>query len=144
MEAANCGAAVNDKEITSLAISVKGLQKPNSCAQKLLTLDKFFPRKLLLMQYSSAIIVFPGGIGTLDELIDIVFLIQIKDLPRFPIYVIGTDYWKNFQKWFKEDAVKAGLILKDEADLITFTDDIDEVEKGILKWIRENQPVVNN
>jgi uncharacterized protein (TIGR00730 family) len=140
MEAANCGALVNDKEITSVAIKVKGLDESNKCAQKIMTMEKFFPRKLLLMEHSSAIVVFPGGMGTLDELTDITVLLQIKNQDPIPIYVIGTEYWQNFQKWFKEDAVKAGLISKDISDAIIFTDDINEVEKGILEWIRNNQP----
>jgi predicted Rossmann-fold nucleotide-binding protein len=101
MKAANCGGLVNEQEITSIAIGVKGLGDPNSCAQKIITLGKFFPRKLLLVEHSSAIVIFPGGMGTLDELTDIAILIQIKEQPNIPIYIVGMIIGKTSENGLK-------------------------------------------
>lgn len=140
MEAANCAASsVKGQGITSIAIGIRGLDT-NTCAQKRMELAYFFPRKWLLMEYSSGFIFGPGGIGTMDELGQLVTLLETEEMPIVPIYVVGQDYWKNFKTWFTQDAVKAGLVKKSTVDLVTFTDDVDRIVREIMDWIAQHQP----
>ena len=140
MEAVDCGAAhVKNQGITSVSINVKGLGLPNGCAQEVVMVDAFFPRKWLLMHESSAFVVMPGGIGTIDELGQLVTLMSTNRMPKAPIYVMDTKYWKNFKKWFTVDALKAGLVRQEAVDLVTFTDDVNKVVNGIMAWINKQE-----
>lgn len=142
MEAVDCGAAtVKNQGVTSVSINVHGLGTPNGCAQEVVMVDAFFPRKFLLMQYSSAFVVMPGGIGTIDELGQLVTLMETHRMPKAPIYVMDTKYWKNFKKWFTVDARKAGLVSQEAVDLVTFTDDSNQVVKGIMQWIEKQEAI---
>lgn len=136
MEAVDCGAAsVKNQGTTSVSINVHGLGKPNSCAQDVIMVDAFFPRKWLLMHHSSAFVVMPGGIGTIDELGQLVTLMSTNRMPKAPIYVMDTKYWKNFKRWFTVDALKAGLVSQEAVDLVVFTDDTNKVVDGIMNWM---------
>lgn len=128
MEAANCGARDGTKEknvIRSMAVGVKDLpgeKGVNVCAQEYILLKYFFARKWLLIQYSEAFLVFPGGYGTLDELTEVLTLIQTKKLGKVPVILFGKDYWKIIMD-FIEAANKLGLINDESVKLITITDD---------------------
>ena len=138
MEAVNCGArTVKNRGITSIAIGIHGLGDFNSCAQAKMKLHYFFPRKWLLMNYSSAFIAMPGGIGTVDEFSQLVTLMDTKEMTTAPVYVVGTEYWKNFRRWFEHDALAAGLISQETVDLVTFTNDIDAIVVGIVASIKK-------
>ncbi|MFI5332920.1 MAG: TIGR00730 family Rossman fold protein [Candidatus Babeliales bacterium] len=142
MEAVDCGAAsVKNQGVTSVSINIKGLGQPNGCAQEVVMVDAFFPRKWLLMHNSSAFVVMPGGIGTIDELGQLVTLMSTNRMAKAPIYVIDTKYWKNFKRWFTVDALKAGLVSQKAVDLVTFTDDVTKVVDGIMQWIHEQEDV---
>jgi uncharacterized protein (TIGR00730 family) len=144
MEAVNCGAAnVKSQGITSVSINVHGLGQPNACTQEVVMVDAFFPRKWLLMHNSSAFVVMPGGIGTIDELGQLVTLMSTHRMPKAPIYMMDTKYWKNFKKWFTVDALKAGLVSQEAVDLVVFTDDVNKVVNGIMRWIEEQQAHVH-
>jgi uncharacterized protein (TIGR00730 family) len=108
-----------------IGIGVKDLQdEPNMCAQEYFELDYFFARKWLLINYSKAFIIFPGGYGTLDELFELLTLIQTKKLSPPPIILIGTEYWHGFMEWFKKEVVKHGLISTNDLGIFTVTDDL--------------------
>lgn len=142
MEAVDCGAAsVKNKGVTSISITVTGLGQPNGCAQEVVMVDAFFPRKWLLMHNSSAFVVMPGGIGTIDELGQLVTLMSTNRMAQAPIYVMDTKYWKNFKRWFTVDALKAGLVSQKAVDLVTFTDDVTKIVDGIMHWIYEQENV---
>jgi len=128
MEAATCGAEHNGKgHGKSLGIGVRGLREPkNKCLEGYIELNYFFARKWLLSHYSQAFIVFPGGFGTLDELTEALTLMQTKKLSRAPIILIGVEYWDDFMVWVKKEALEHGLIAKEDLDLFTLTDDLDE------------------
>ena len=89
-------------------------------------MDDFFSRKWLLVRYSTAFAVFPGGFGTVDEVGEITTLMQTKMLPGAPIVLIGTAYWAPFLEWINESAIKQGLIPAHHAHMIACTDDVQE------------------
>ena len=136
MEAASCGASQENRNvITAIGITVSGLNKsePTSpCLPDVIVMDNYGARKWLLIHYSIGFAVFPGGFGTLDELTELLTLIQTKLRDKAPIVLIGKDYWQPIMNWINESALKHDLIAKEDVDLFTITDDIDEAYR-ILK-----------
>jgi uncharacterized protein (TIGR00730 family) len=128
MEAAGCGAVHHKKtKARSIGIAVKDLgEGKNPCVQEYFELDYFFARKWLLINYSIAFIVFPGGYGTLDELAEVLTLSQTKKLKQVPIVLIGVEYWAPFMSWIKQEALKHNLVSYQDLELFTITDDLDE------------------
>lgn len=140
MEAANCGATEaaqsSQKGIKSMAVGVKDLPKEsqiNACAQDYVILNYFFARKWLLMRYSKGFIIFPGGFGTIDEMTELLTLIQARQIKHVPIILFGNDYWKPFIDWINDFAVRDGLITQDEVNLLTITEDENEICSKLLK-----------
>lgn len=128
MEAANCGAAGLKKNIvSSVAIGIRGLDPlgVNKCAENTIFVDYFFARKWLMLEYSVGFAIFPGGVGTLDELAELLTLIQTKRRAKSPIVLIGKDFWKPFCQWL-DLALQNGLVSKEDTQLFSVTDDIDE------------------
>lgn len=127
MQAANCG-VIKSKELRSLGIGVQGLPEgANLCVQHFINTKYFFARKWLLIRYSTAFAVFPGGFGTLDEMSEVVTLIQTHKLERRPIILFGVAYWQPFMVWLHESALKSGLVSQKDVQLITLTDDVNEL-----------------
>lgn len=131
MRAASCGAnhEIRDKVIArSIGISVEGLGEESSqeCTQEYFVMREFYSRKWLMINYSTAFAVFPGGFGTLDEVAGVVTLIQTKKMPGYPVVLIGAEYWKHVIEWMHKSALPSGLISQDDINLICVTDDIDE------------------
>jgi uncharacterized protein (TIGR00730 family) len=139
MEAANCG--VKHEEVKkirarTLGITVKGLGKNepvNICAKNYIVMDYFFSRKYLMINYSIAFVVFPGGFGTLDEFAEVITLMQTKKLPGIPVVLIGKEYWKLFMEWIEQSALKNGLIVKEDLSLFRITDDLQEA----FAWLQD-------
>jgi uncharacterized protein (TIGR00730 family) len=101
MEAANSGAAhAKPGEVRSIGIGVVGLkgEEPNPYVHESITLDYFFARKYLLMYYSIGFVFFPGGIGTLDELCELLNLIQTDKHEKAPIILMSRTFWQPFMK----------------------------------------------
>ena len=102
MEAANCGAYNVDPDAKwTLGIAVKGIDQEfiNRCAP-LITVDYFFVRKWLLTRYSCGFILFPGGIGTVDEFFEVLNLIKLEKIKEVPIILVGRSYWKDLIEWY--------------------------------------------
>ncbi len=132
MQAANCGAfeviKKNNTRARTLGITVSGLgdEKINQCVlDDYIVTDYFFARKWLMINYSVAFAVFPGGFGTLEELSEVLTLMQTKKLPSAPIILIGSAYWRPLLEWLGEYAVRENLVTESEMQLIKVTDDID-------------------
>lgn len=127
MQAANCGAVLEggDKnKITSIGISVRGLEDKNACVQEYFELDHFFARKWLLTNYSTGFVFFPGGFGTLDELSDVLVLIQTQQMKQVPIVLIGKEYWQPFMDWLTHEMLEHNLIKPEHLRLFRVTDDV--------------------
>lgn len=134
MKAANRGAyKANNAESIGLSIKLPHEQTVNAYTTKSLTFNYFFSRKYMLVKYSRACIVFPGGFGTLDELFEVLTLIQTGKIDNFKVYLYGCEYWKYLLKFFKKSLYKENMIAKKDLDLITLTDDLKLIEKEILK-----------
>lgn len=91
----------------------------------------FFVRKVMFMRYAQAYVFLPGGFGTLDELFEAVTLIQTKKLRPFPIFLMGSQYWKGLIDWLKECPLKENYLKAEDFDLLTITDDPDYVANAI-------------
>jgi uncharacterized protein (TIGR00730 family) len=101
MEAANKGAKKGKGKSAGINIDLPFEQRPNQYIDrdKLITFDHFFVRKLMFMKYSQGFIVLPGGFGTFDEMFEAITLIQTKKIGRFPIVLVGVDYWAGLLEW---------------------------------------------
>ncbi len=127
MEAANRGAREAGGKTLGLNISLPKEQSPNPYISKELNLDfhYFFMRKFWFMYLAKALVVFPGGFGTMDELFEVLTLVQTKKLQKkMSILIYGKDYWQNIINF--EKLVEWGTISKAEYGLIHFTDTVDE------------------
>lgn len=133
MSAANQG-AYNAKTSHSvgLNINITNEQKLNNFTTKAMTFNYFFSRKYMLVKYSHACIIFPGGFGTLDELFEVLTLMQTGKLNKAcKIYLVGCEYWQDLIKFIKNSLLKEEMINKEDLDLITLSDDIDFIYKQI-------------
>src|SRR6266550_770861 len=95
MEAANRGAKEINGRSVGCNVELPQEQKPNAYLDRCVTMHYFFVRKALLVKYSYAFVVMPGGAGTLDELFEAITLIQTGKIKNFPIVIMGTEYWRE-------------------------------------------------
>jgi uncharacterized protein (TIGR00730 family) len=104
MEAGNKGASKNGGKSIGLNIKLPFEQVPNQYVDpdKSINFDYFFARKVCFMKYSQGFIIMPGGFGTLDELFEALTLIQTKKIARFPIVMVGSEYWKGLLDWLQD------------------------------------------
>ncbi len=133
MEAGNKGARRAGGKSVGLNIFLPFEQKGNPYidADKLITFDYFFVRKVMFVKYSQGFIVMPGGFGTLDELSEALTLIQTKKIGRFPIVLVGRKYWTGLIAWFKEVLVEQGMVNAEDLDLFNVVDKPEEAVKVI-------------
>ena len=138
MTAANCGAAKEDTVLRSMGITVKGFKDEliNACVQELITMNYFYSRKWLLITYSDAYVIFPGGVGTLDELAEVYTLIQTKKIKKVPVVLIGVTFWQPIMDWLALSA-REGLLKEEDKDLIVVTDDVDEAVSIVVARCQE-------
>ncbi len=125
MEAANKGASRGKGRSVGINIDLPFEQKANDYidADKLITFDHFFVRKVMFMKYAQGFIVLPGGFGTFDELFEAITLIQTKKIGKFPIIMVGSDYWKGLVDWIKQTMLeKEANISPEDLDLFSITD----------------------
>ncbi|WKN46345.1 TIGR00730 family Rossman fold protein [Tunicatimonas pelagia] len=125
MEAGNKGAKSENGKSVGVNIILPFEQSSNIYIDpdKIITFDYFFVRKVMFMKYSQGFIVMPGGFGTLDELFEALTLIQTKKVGRFPIVLVGSDYWKGLLQWIEEIMLKQEKnINEQDLDLINIVD----------------------
>jgi uncharacterized protein (TIGR00730 family) len=137
MEAANRGAFENGGMSVGCNIKLPFEQHPNPYMNKWLTINYFFVRKVLLVKYSYAFIILPGGFGTMDELFETITLVQTKVIYDFPIVIFGKEYYAPMMKMI-EEMINQGTISADDKKLILYTDSIDEARSFISKYVRKN------
>jgi hypothetical protein len=123
MEAANRGAREVGGRSVGCNIKLPFEQQPNDYLDRSVTLQYFFVRKTLLIKYSYAFVVMPGGSGTLDELFEALTLIQTKKIRNFPIVIMGTDYWRDLIDLLEKMA-RLGTISPNDLDLVHVTDSV--------------------
>lgn len=135
MEAANRGAKEAGGRSIGLNITLPMEQKPNDYATELVSFKYFFVRKVMLIKYARAFVVFPGGFGTMDELFEAITLIQTHKMKPFPIILYGSHFWRNLNNWFSDELLSAGLVAEKDLDLFHICDDIEEIVALVKKCI---------
>ncbi len=132
MGAANRGAyEVGDVESIGLNIDLPFEQIANPYTTKELRFDYFFSRKVMLVKYSMAYVIFPGGFGTLDELFEALTLVQTRKVTGVKIFVIGTEFYQPLLDFIDTKLVASGMIDKEDLEMIQLTDDLECVVRDI-------------
>jgi len=139
MEAANRGAYEVGAKSIGLNIELPHEQKPNPYITPELSFHfRYFAiRKLHFMQRAKALVVFPGGFGTLDELFDLLTLIQTGKNPPIPVVLVCRTYWERIIDF--EFLYEEGVIVREDLDIFTYAETAEEAWKSILKWHKKNQ-----
>jgi len=133
MEAANKGAFAAGGRSVGLNIELPHEQKPNEYQNLSLSFRYFFARKTMFTKYACGFVILPGGFGTLDEFFESLTLIQTLKMTRFPVILMGTQYWRGLVDWIEHTMLKAGTISPDDMSLFALTDDPAEVVDIIRK-----------
>ena len=137
MEAANRGASEAGGYSVGLGIELPFEQGLNPWVDLGVGFRYFFARKTMFVKYAQAFVCLPGGFGTLDELFEALVLVQTGKVTRFPVVLLGRDYWGGLLDWLRTAAVDAGTISPGDLDLVAVTDDIDEVVAIVDAGFRE-------
>ena len=146
MEAANKGAMEAGGASAGVGVELPFEASNNAFidADKNITFRYFFVRKLMFLKYSQAFVAFPGGLGTLDELFESLTLSQTGKTPKFPIMLVGRDYWSGLVVWLRERALAEGYIGADDLELFRVVDTADEamhsINRFFAKFRREMVP----
>jgi uncharacterized protein (TIGR00730 family) len=140
MEAANRGAFESGGTSVGCNIVLPHEQKENPYLTRSVTFEHFFTRKTILIKYSYAFIIMPGGFGTMDEFFEILTLVQTKSVTQFPIVVFGKSYHADLVKNIEFMAAQ-GTISPEDMKLVLVTDDFDEAISHISKYISTNYKV---
>lgn len=140
MEAANKGARQGNGKSVGLGISLPFEQGVNEFVDPDYVIDfnYFFARKVMFVKYAQGFIVFPGGFGTLDEFFEAMTLIQTQKVTRFPIVLVGREYWSGLVDWIKDKMVASKTISPDDIDLFTLTDDHNEAVDIICSFYKKH------
>jgi uncharacterized protein (TIGR00730 family) len=136
MEAANRGAARAKGKSIGLNIELPHEQKGNRYTNIPIHFHYFFSRKVCFVKYSIGFIFLPGGFGTLDEFFEILTLVQTQRIPRFPMILIGTAYWKGLLKWMETTLAGNRFVSPGDNKLFTLTDDPNEAIEIVLAYQR--------
>ena len=118
MEAACKGAKTSGGVTIGCNIVLPREQKPNRYLDRVITFRYFFVRKVMLVKYSHAFVILPGGMGTLDEFTEAATLIQTGKLHDFPVILVGSDYWKGLMEWLRSVPTAQGAISDGDLDFV--------------------------
>jgi uncharacterized protein (TIGR00730 family) len=127
MEAANRGAKEAGGLSLGCNIRLPREQKPNKYLDRFIQFEHFFARKVMLVKYSCAFVVMPGGFGTLDETFEIATLMQTSKLGHFPLIAVGGSFWDHFERFVRDAMVGHGTISEEETHVIHRAESADEV-----------------
>ncbi|MBD3347378.1 MAG: TIGR00730 family Rossman fold protein [Chitinivibrionales bacterium] len=137
MEAANRGA--DDEGGTSIGLNIQlpFEQTPNPYIKTTINFRYFFVRKVMFLKYTSAVIVLPGGFGTLDEMFETLTLVQTHKISYLPLILMGKKYWKGLFDWLTDSMLTEDYIEPDDLNLVQMTDDPDEAIDIIKKFYKK-------
>ncbi len=140
MEAANRGAFENGGHSIGCNIQLPFEQKPNPYVQTSITFEHFFVRKVLLMKYSYAFIIMPGGFGTMDEFYETLTLVQTKTITQFPIVLFGKSYYQPLMDYMSLMAAQK-TISPEDLNLVLLTDSVGDAMEHVNKYITTNYKI---
>ncbi|SCE80362.1 hypothetical protein GA0074695_1246 [Micromonospora viridifaciens] len=133
MEAANRGASEAGGLSVGLGIELPFEQGINDWVDLAINFRYFFARKTMFVKYAQAFVVLPGGFGTMDELFEALTLVQTGKVTRFPVVLMGLDYWRGLIDWLQESMAAEGKVGPTDLELICLTDDVDEAVRHIVE-----------
>jgi len=138
MEAANRGAKEAGGLSLGCNIALRREQTPNTYLDDFVQFDHFFVRKVMLVKYSSAFVVLPGGFGTLDEVFETLTLIQTCTIEQFPVILMGSEFWSCMTTFFQESLLAERTIDPEDIELFRITDSPQEAVEAISSIARQN------
>jgi uncharacterized protein (TIGR00730 family) len=109
-------------------------QACNPYTNKSITFKHFFVRKVMLVKYAIAFIIMPGGLGTMDELTEILTLMQTHKIRPFPIILYNSKFWKGFLDWLRGNVLASGYISEEDFDLLRICDEPTAVIETVQRW----------
>ena len=139
MEAANKGAFEAGVKSIGLNIKLPEEQYANRYTTRSRTFNHFFVRKVMLVKYASAFVIMPGGLGTLDELTEVLTLMQTYKIKPFPVILFGSDYWQGFLDWMRKNSLAEGYISEEDFNLLRVCQSSDEVADVIQLWYQKHR-----
>jgi uncharacterized protein (TIGR00730 family) len=131
MEAANKGCSEAGGFSVGLGIELPFEQGLNDWVDLGINFRYFFARKTMFVKYSQAFVCLPGGFGTLDELFEALTLVQTKKVTKFPVVLLGSEYWGGLYEWIKTTVLGNGKIGEKDLALLHLTDDVDDAVKTV-------------
>jgi len=134
MEAANRGAREAGGLSIGCNITLPREQKPNAYLDRFIQLDHFFVRKVMLVKYSSAFVVMPGGFGTLDEAFELATLMQTNKIEHFPLIAVGGDFWDDLIDFARDTMIAQGTLSPEDARFVHLAD----TAADVVRLVREN------
>ncbi|MDD3004807.1 TIGR00730 family Rossman fold protein [Flavobacterium sp.] len=140
MEAGNKGAHAGGGTSVGLNIELPFEQhfNPYIDRDKNLNFDYFFVRKVMFVKYSQGFVVMPGGFGTLDEMFEAITLIQTKKVAKFPVILVGKEFWSGLMDWIKNVLVEqTGNVSPGDLDLVKIVDTAEEVVKVLDNFYKK-------
>jgi uncharacterized protein (TIGR00730 family) len=135
MEAANRGAREAGGRSIGCNIELPHEQRPNPYLDQFIAFRYFFVRKVMLVKYSVAFVVMPGGFGTLDELFEAATLVQTGKIAAFPIVLMGTAYWAPLLAFLRDTLAARGMVDPGDLAILTVTDSVEEAVSAIARGV---------
>ena len=142
MAAANRGAKEAGGYSIGCNIQLPAEQRPNPWLDRWVTFRYFFVRKVMLVKYSYAFVVLPGGFGTMDELFEAMTLVQTRKIEAFPVVLMGTEYWAPLLDFLRGTLVREGTIAPEDLDLLTPTDSPEEMAGLVYRALEANRKAI--
>lgn len=134
MEAANKGAIEAGVPSIGLNIQLPAEQIPNPYTTKSVPFHHFFVRKVMLVKYAVAFVIMPGGLGTMDELTEVLTLMQTHKTRPFPVILFDSKFWKGLLDWLHETVLERGFISLEDFNLLRVSDSPEEVANTVQSW----------
>ena len=134
MEAANLGASEAGVKSIGLNIQLPREQKTNIYSNLTISFNHFFVRKVMLVKYASAFVIMPGGLGTLDELSEVLTLIQTNKIKPFPVILFNSTFWRGLLDWLHSTVLLPGYISEEDLHLLRISDDPEDVLDIVSSW----------
>jgi len=141
MEAANKGALEAGVKSVGLNIELPEEQVSNAYTTLSITFNHFFARKVMLAKYTSAFVIMPGGLGTLDELTEVLTLIQTHKIKPFPVVLFKSEYWKGLLNWLQSSVLAGDYISEEDLNLLRVCDETDELVEAVQRWYVKHEVI---